>query len=359
MGMGIGAVSVGRIRGRLGAVKEIDLRSDTVTRPVPAMREAMAGAEVGDDVYGEDPTVNRLQELAAERLGVEAALLVPSGTMGNLSSLLALTRPGDMVLAGENAHVLRYEAGGAWALAGVQVQTIGRGGFFDAADVGAAVNPDESHFAPTRVVAVENTHNYAGGRVFPLAQVKEVAMAARDRDLLLHMDASRIFNAAIATGIPAATWARPFDTVTFCLSKGLGAPVGSLVCGSAAVIRRVHRARKRLGGGMRQAGILAAAGLYALEHHVERLAEDHANARRLATGLEKLGFPVEGPTETNIAVFGVEDTMGFLRATRARGLLINPIAEGRFRAVTHLDVSESDIDEALHRIAEVTEEGTR
>jgi threonine aldolase len=340
-------------------VKVVDLRSDTVTRPTPAMREAMARAEVGDDVYGEDPTVNRLQEVAAERLGVEAALLVPSGTMGNQSALLALTRPGDVVLAGENAHLLRYEAGGPWGLAGAQVQTIGRGGLFDGAEVRAAVNPDDSHFAPTRVVTVENTHNYAGGCVFPLAQMKDVVAAARECGLLLHLDGSRIFNAVIATGIPAATWVEPFDTVTFCLSKGLGAPVGSLVCGSAEIIRRVHRARKMLGGGMRQAGILAAAGLYALEHHVERLSDDHTRARRLAAGLEGLGFPVDAPPETNIVIFRVEDTMGFLRATRARDLLINPMAEGRFRAVTHLDVSEADIDEALRRIAEVTEDGVR
>jgi threonine aldolase len=323
------------------------------------MRDAIARAEVGDDVYGEDPTVNRLQEVAADLLGMEASLFVPSGTMGNQASLRALTRPGDIVLAGENAHVLLYEAGGPWALLGLRVQTIGDGGLFDAVDVRAAVTPDEVHFAPTRVVTVENTHNYAGGRVFPLAQLKEVAAAARERKLYLHMDGSRIFNAVIATGVPAATWVAPFDTVTFCLSKGLGAPVGSLVCGSAEVIRLVHRARKLLGGGMRQAGVLAAAGLYALEHHVERLAEDHANARRLAVGLGELGFSVEGPPETNIVVFDVEDTLGFIRATRARDLLINPMAEGRFRAVTHLDVSEADVDEALTRIAEVTTEGIR
>jgi threonine aldolase len=323
------------------------------------MREAMARAEVGDDVYGEDPSVNRLQETAARLLGKEAALFVPSGTMANQASLRALTRPGDVVLAGEGAHLLVYEAAAPAALSGLHVQTIGRGGLFEGADVDAAIAPDESHFAPTRVVAFENTHNRAGGRVFPLAQLKDAAAAAHRHGLALHLDGARLWNAVAATGIPAASWAEPFDTATFCLSKGLGAPVGSLVCGSAQGIRRVHRARKLLGGGMRQAGILAAAGLFALEHHVERLADDHANARRLASGLERLGFAVESPPETNMVLFGVLDTAGFLRETRALSLLVNPVAEGRFRAVTHLDVSEADIDEALGRLEQLTRRGVR
>ena len=323
------------------------------------MREAMARAEVGDDVYGEDPSVNRLQETAARLLGKEAALFVPSGTMANQASLRALTRPGDVVLAGEGAHLLVYEGGAPAALWGLQVQTIGRGGLFEGADVHAAVAPDESHFAPTRVVALENTHNRAGGRVFPLPQLKDAAAAARAHGLALHLDGARLWNAVVATGTPAATWAEPFDTVTFCLSKGLGAPVGSLVCGSAQLIRRVHRARKLLGGGMRQAGILAAAGLYALEHHVKRLAQDHANARRLAAGLARLGFPVESPPETNMVLFGVQDPAGFLRETRAHALLVNPVAEGRFRAVTHLDVGEADVDEALGRLEELVRRGVR
>ena len=337
----------------------IDLRSDTVTRPTPAMREAMAAAPVGDDVYGEDPSVNLLQERAARLLGKAAALFVPSGTMANQASIHPFVRPGDVVLAGEGAHLLVYEAGAPAALSGVQVQTLGRGGLFDGAEVRAAVHPDEPHFAPTRLVAVENTHNRAGGRVFPLEQIKDVAAAAHECGLHLHLDGARLWNAVVATGIPAAAWAEPFDTVTFCLSKGLGAPVGSLVCGSAEVVRQVHRARKRLGGGMRQAGILAAAGLYALEHHVERLAHDHAHARRLAGGLEALGFRVSPAPETNMVLFEVEDTQGFLRATRAREVWINPVAAGRFRAVTHLDVSPDDVEDALARIAEVVEEGIR
>jgi threonine aldolase len=340
-------------------VAPIDLRSDTVTRPGPAMRQAIANAEVGDDVYGEDPTINRLQETAAALLGAEAALFVPSGTMANQASLRALTRPGDLVLAGADAHILKYEAGAPAALWGVHVQTIGGGGLFDGGDVRAAVTPDESHFPPTRVVCVENTHNCSGGRVFPLAQLTDVARTARDLGLALHLDGARLWNTVVATGIPATTWAEPFDTVAFCLSKGLGAPVGSLVCGSSETIRSVHRARKLLGGGMRQAGILAAAGLYALEHHVSRLADDHTHARRFATGIEKLGFRVDPAPETNMVMFEVADTVAFLRATRERDLLINPVAEGRFRAVTHLDVSTRDIDDALGIIEEIAREGIR
>ena len=337
----------------------IDLRSDTVTRPTPAMREAMARAEVGDDVYGEDPTVNRLQETAARRLGKEAALFVPSGTMGNQASLHPFVRPGDVLLAGEGAHVLWYESGAPAALSGLQVQTLGSGGFFDGADVRAAVRPDESHYAPTRAVALENTHNRSGGRIFPLDRVKDVAQAAREHGLHLHLDGARLWNAVVATGTPADVWAEPFDTVTFCLSKGLGAPVGSLVCASAEDIRCIHRARKMFGGGTRQAGILAAAGLHALEHHVERLAEDHANARRLAEGLEALGFAVDAAPETNMVMFRVEDGAAFHEALRERELLINAMDPGRFRAVTHLDVSSDDIEDALERIARIVKERIR
>ena len=340
-------------------MKTIDLRSDTVTKPTLAMREAIASAEVGDDVYGEDPTMKRLQETAARLMGKQAALFVPSGTMANQASLRALTRPGDVVLAGEGAHLLVYEGGAPAALSGLQVQTIGRGGFFDGAAVRAAIAPDESHFAPTRAVAFENTHNVSGGRVFPIDQLKDAARAARELGLALHLDGARLLNAVVATKTPADVWAEPFDTVSFCLSKGLGAPVGSLVCGSAEVIGRVHRARKMLGGGMRQAGILAAAGLHSLEHHVDRLAEDHANARRLADGLSRLGFEVESRPETNMVLFRVSDTMGFIGATRERDLLINPVAEGRFRAVTHIDVGEADIDDALGRIEEIASRGVR
>jgi threonine aldolase len=323
------------------------------------MREAMAKAEVGDDVYGEDPTVNRLQATVATLLGKPAALFVPTGTMANQASLHACVRPGDVVLAGEGAHLLLFESGAAAALSGVQVQTIGRGGFFGGDDVAAAVNPREAHYAQTRVVAVENTHNRAGGRVFPLAAIKEVAAAARERGLHLHLDGARLWNAVVATGTPPAAWAAPFDTATVCLSKGLGAPAGSLVCGSQETIERVHRARKMFGGGMRQAGILAAAGLYALEHHVDRLAEDHANARRLAQGLVELGLRVDPFPETNMVMFEVSDARAFAAAIRRRGVWINPIAAGRFRAVTHLGVGAADIEVALERVAGVVREGIR
>ena len=328
----------------------IDLRSDTVTRPTPAMREAIAHAEVGDDVYGEDPSTNRLQERAAELLGKQAALFVPSGSMANQVAIRSLTRHGDLILAGEGAHLLHYESGGAAALSGVQVQTIGSDGFFDADDLRAAVTPVEHHYAPTALVAVENTHNRSGGRVFPFEQLKGVAEAAHARGLRLHLDGARLFNAAVATGIAVAEWARPFDTVSFCLSKGLGAPAGSLVCGSAETIHSAHRFRQMFGGGMRQVGILAAAGLYALEHHVERLAVDHLNARRLAAGLSELGLEVDPAPETNMVLFRFDDTAGFLRAIEERGVRINPIAAGQFRAVTHLDVSPEDVDDALRRI---------
>jgi len=282
---------------------------------------------------------------------------VPSGSMGNQASLRALARPGDVVLCGEAAHVLRYESGAAWGLSGLHLQTVGQGGFFDAADVRDAVHPDESHYAPTRALTLENTHNCAGGRIFPHDALKDVTTAARQAGLALHLDGARLWNAVVATGTPAADWAEPFDTVSVCLSKGLGAPVGSVVCGTEARIREVHRARKMLGGGMRQAGILAAGGLHALEHHIERLADDHANARQLAAGLEALGFRVDPPPETNMVMFDVDDTNGFLRETRARELLINPIAAGRFRAVTHLDVDAADVDEALDRIEGLRRQG--
>ena len=331
----------------------LDFRSDTVTRPTSAMREAMAGAELGDDVYFEDPTVNRLQALAAERLGKEAALFVPSGTMGNQVCIRTLTRPGDVVIAGQGAHVLLYEQGGAAALAGVQIETIGTGGLFDARDVASAVHPDEQHYSPTTLVTVENTHNTSGGRIFPLESIQAIAATAREHGMALHLDGARLFNAVVATGVSASEWAAPFDTVTFCLSKGLGAPVGSVVCGSKEQIHRVHRARKLLGGGMRQVGGLAAAGIHALEHHVERLADDHRNAKRLAAGLAALGLEPQGEPETNMVYFRIEDTAGFLRETRARDLWINPMEAHVFRAVTHLDVDADDIEDALDRLAGV------
>jgi threonine aldolase len=331
----------------------IDLRSDTVTRPSAAMRAAMAAAEVGDDVYGEDPTVNRLQEVAARRIGKEAALFVPSGTMANQAAIRVLTTHGDVALASEGAHILRYESGAAAALAGVQITTIGRSGMFDPDDVRRALTPPDHHHPPCTLIAVENTHNTSGGRVFPWDLLRDVVALARERGVRLHLDGARLFNAEIASGIAAARWAEPFDTVAFCLSKGLGAPVGSLVCGSEATVDRLHRVRKMLGGGMRQAGILAAAGLHALEHNVARLADDHANAAGLARGLMDAGLIVEPFPETNIVLFGADRPTDFAARLRSSGVLVNSVSAGRFRAVTHLDVSSADIDEAIVRIRRI------
>jgi threonine aldolase len=340
-------------------MKAIDLRSDTVTKPTEAMRKAMASAEVGDDVYGEDPTVNRLQEVAAELTGKEAALFVTSGTMGNQAAIAATTRPGDAVLVGENAHILLYESGAGAALWGVQVETLGAGGFFSGAEVANAIHPVDVHYAPARMLAMENTHNQSGGRVFPLEPLKEAAAVARDHGLAVHLDGARIFNASAASGTPVATWAEPFDSLTFCLSKGLGAPVGSVLCGSSDFITRAHRARKQLGGGMRQAGIIAAAGLHALEHHVERLADDHSNAQRFATGLQDLGFKIDPFPETNIVIFEAEEAEAFEKELVARGVLTLALTKNLMRAVTHMDVSEADIDDALGRIAEAAKSRSR
>jgi len=331
----------------------IDLRSDTVTKPTEAMRAAMASAEVGDDVYGEDPTVNRLQEVAAELTGKEAALFVTSGTMGNQAAIAATTRPGDAVLVGEDAHILLYESGAGAALFGVQVEAVGSGGFFSGAEVADAIHPVDVHYAPASMLAVENTHNQSGGRIFPLEQLKEAAAVARDHGLRVHLDGARIFNAVVASGTPLATWAEPFDSLTFCLSKGLGAPIGSVLCGSSDFILRAHRARKQMGGGMRQSGIIAAAGLYALEHHVERLADDHSNAQRLATGLQDLGLNVNPFPETNIVIFEIEHAEEFEKDLLAKGVLTLALNNEQVRVVTHMDVSESDIEAALSGIAEV------
>src|SRR5262245_16264739 len=266
----------------------VDLRSDTVTRPSPGMRHAMAAAEVGDDVLGDDPTVIRLQERAAELLGQEAALFVPSGTMANQLALKLHCEPGDDVLASEGAHLLWYEAGAAGAIAGVQVRALGGGGRFSGADVEAAFQPGSSTQAPTRLVCVENTHNRAGGVVWPRADAEDVVRAARKLGTRLHLDGARLLNAAAATGEAPRALAAGFDTVSLAFSKGLGAPAGSVLASGRALFPRAQRFRRMMGGGMRQAGILAAAALYALDHNVERLAEDHASARFLAERLAVL-----------------------------------------------------------------------
>jgi threonine aldolase len=330
-------------------MRTIDLRSDTVTKPTPAMREAMAKAPVGDDVYGEDPSVNALQEQVAALLGKQAALFFPSGTMANQASLRVHTQPGDVVLASRDCHVLKYEGGAAAALSGLHVHTLGANGWFDADELRAALPPNDPHFAPATLVAIENTHNVAGGTVFPADALARVVAAAREGRLALHLDGARLWNAAIASGRSPAELAAPFDTVSVCLSKGLGAPVGSLVAASQALVAKLRRVRKRLGGGMRQAGVLAAAGAHALEHHLARLEDDHANARKLAAGLTALGFETNAP-ETNIVLMRTPDAARFVAEARARGVLLGVRDAFWLRAVTHLDVSAGDVEEALARL---------
>jgi len=332
----------------------IDLRSDTVTAPSPEMREAIARAPVGDDVYGEDPTINLLQERAAELTGKEAALFVPSGTMANQVALRAHTEPGDAIVVARNSHTFLYESGGAAALAGAQPVQVGEDGLFDADDLRAAIYPADDHFPKTRLVCVENTHNSSGGRVFPLDVQREIAAVARAAGLVLHLDGARVWNAAVASDTAVSELCAPFDSVSFCLSKGLGAPVGSLLCASRAFVTRAHRFRKMFGGGMRQAGILAAAGIYALEHNVKRLADDHANAARLAAGIDAIaGLELLRAPETNIVMFGSPRAAELSAGLRKRDVWINPMGPDRLRAVTHLDVDRAGIDTALDVLGEL------
>ncbi len=333
-------------------MKSLDFRSDTVTRPTAGMRRAMAEAVVGDDVYGEDPSVNALEAAVAERLGKEAAVFFPSGTMANQACLNLHTRPGDLILGTDGCHILRYEAGAAAAISGAQIQTLGTGGIFGVEELEPAIQPGDLHRPATRLLAIENTHNSAGGIVFPLAIQKAVCDLAQGAGLALHLDGARIWNAAVASGVALDALAAPFDTVSVCLSKGLGAPVGSVVAARAEHSDPLRRIRKRLGGAMRQAGVIAAGGLYALDHHIDRLADDHANARRLGEGLAALGFEIEGEPQTNMVMFPVSDPKRFLEQTRALGVWINPIDARRFRAVTHLDLDASDVEDALERLAE-------
>ena len=331
----------------------IDLRSDTVTKPSPTMREAMAQAEVGDDVFGEDPTVNRLQEVAARLLGKEAALFVPSGTMGNQLCVRLHTRPGDEIIVEAGAHVVRYESGAAAGLSGVQTHWLpGTRGILEADQIEAAIRPPDYHNPPTTLICLENTHNRGGGTIYPLETTKAIRKVAEARGIAMHLDGARLFNAVVVTGVPAAEYARHFETVTFCLSKGLGAPVGSLICADRERVVKLRRLRKMFGGGMRQAGILAAAGLYALEHNIARLAEDHAHAKRLAEALAGLPGVRINPAhvETNLVIFDISETRRtadeVLTLLKAEGLLLVPFSPTTLRAVTHLDVSRDQIAQA-------------
>jgi len=337
----------------------IDLRSDTVTRPSPGMREAMASAPVGDDVYGEDPSVNRLQEMAAALLGKAAALFVPSGIMANQISVRVHTSPGDEVIAESRCHIIRYEMGAASALSGVQLHWVtGARGIMTPEQVEAAIRPNDPYSPRTALICLENTHNSGGGSIYPLATIEQIHRIAAKHGIPMHLDGARMFNAVVATGVSAAEYARHFETVSFCLSKGLGAPVGSIVASDEATIARLRKLRRRFGGGMRQAGILAAAGIYALEHNIPRLKEDHENARRLAVLLKQIpGVSVEEPVETNIVVFAVtrpgRSAADIVSALKRDGILINAVGPSAFRAVTHLDVGAGDIEEAGRIMAQV------
>ena len=327
----------------------IDLRSDTVTQPTTGMREAMANAPLGDDVYGEDPSVNKLESELALRLGFAKGLFVPTGTMSNLLALMAHCGRGDEYIVGQQAHTYKYEGGGAAVLGSIQPQPleVQADGSLDLEQVAAAIKPDDFHFARTRLLALENTMQ---GKVLPTEYLAAASRLTREHGLALHLDGARLYNAAVKLGVDAGDITRHFDSVSVCLSKGLGAPVGSVLCGTADLITRARRLRKMVGGGMRQAGYLAAAGLYALDHHVQRLAEDHANAEYLAQGLRAAGFTVE-PVHTNMVYLQIGDKADAIKAFAAeRGIKLS--AAARLRMVTHMDVSRAQIDRVIATFVE-------
>lgn len=333
----------------------IDLRSDTVTQPTPEMRQAIAQATVGDDVLGDDPTVKELEERVAALLGKDAAVYMPSGTMTNQVALRVHTEPGDEVLLDQQAHIYYYEAGGPAALSGVMCRLLpGQYGIFTAADVEAVLRPANEHYPPTRLVCLENTHNRGGGRIFPLDTIHGIAQVCQSHDLRLHLDGARFWNACVATGIAESDYAAPFDTVSVCFSKGLGAPVGSALVGPNDLIQRARRFRKMFGGGMRQAGIIAAGALYAVKHHRDRLAEDHANAQRLAAGLQQIAGVTINPdnVQTNLVYFETPrvPAAALAAALAELGVGVLPTGAHRLRAVTNLMVDQTDIDCALERI---------
>jgi threonine aldolase len=326
----------------------IDLRSDTVTKPTPGMRKAIAAAEVGDDVYGEDPTINVLQERVAALLGKEAAVWVPTGTMANQIALGSLAGMGDEIICDRNCHVINYEGGAISALWGVQSMVVdGPRGIFTAEAVKAVLRSTQSEHDPRqKAVAIENTHNRGGGSIWPLAQMEAVADVAHAAGLAVHLDGARIWNAHVATGVSLQKWCEKADTVSVCLSKGLGAPAGSLVATTRERIKGVRRLRKRVGGGLRQAGVLAAAGMYALDHHLQRLAEDHQSAKKLVAAVP---FAWHTP-ETNILLADVANAPALVEAARQEGVLLNAVSPTRIRAVTHLDFPISQVEEAAARL---------
>jgi len=332
----------------------IDLRSDTVTKPTPAMREAMARAEVGDDVYGEDPTVNRLEEYAAGLLGREAALFLPTGTMANLTAILAQTRPGETIILSEESHPYHYEGGNVAMVAGLMTRTVPDPlGKINAAQVAARINQvDDPHYSHTTLVSIENTSNRGGGACYSVDEVAAIGTLCRERGLRLHCDGARIFNAAVAMDVAPAAFARHCDTLCFCLSKGLGAPAGSILTGDKKTIHAARRFRKMLGGGMRQAGILAAAGLYALEHHIPDLKEDHRRARECRTALEAVGVRFPLPSPTNILYVESPDAGGVVARLARLGVRVNTPRGNRFRLVFHRDITDAMLQRAIAALIE-------
>jgi threonine aldolase len=336
-------------------MRTVDLRSDTITRPTESMKRAMAEAEVGDDVFGEDPTVRRLEEMAAERTGKEAALYVASGTMANLVSQLTHCGRGNEMILGDQCHVFYYEQGGSAAMGGIHPRTVRNqpDGTIDLADIEAAIRPEDVHFPRTRLIVLENTHNRCHGTPIAPRYMMDVARLAHERGIRVHVDGARIFNAAAALGVDASELAGPADSVSFCLSKGLAAPVGSLVCGDKAFIEDARRARKVVGGGMRQAGVLAAAGIVALTEMVDRLADDHENAKRLATELAEIpGLSVDvDRVRTNIVYVDILEpgpaAPELVERLRLEGVRVLPVGSGRFRAVTHYHIASEDVAYAL------------
>jgi threonine aldolase len=332
----------------------VDLRSDTFTKPSQAMRNAIAKAEVGDDVFGEDPTVNGLQEKVAALMGKEAGLFVASGTMGNQVAINAHTQPGHEVILDDQAHIFYYEAGAPALLSGVQLRPLpGKNGILSADQIEAAIRLDNVHFPPTRLICLENTHNRAGGRIFPMEEIRKIRKLADSHDIKMHLDGARLWNASIATGISMKEYGSCFDSVSVCFSKGLGAPVGSLVVGEESFIQRAHRYRKIYGGGMRQVGILAEAALYALENNLDKMADDHKHAGKLAEAVSGLpGFHVDmDSVQTNIVMIDVDKgkntALQVAEILKEKDVLLLALGPQRLRAVTHLDVSEDGIDKAI------------
>ncbi len=339
----------------------IDLRSDTVTKPTDDMRKAMARAEVGDDVYGEDPTVNRLQDMAAAMLGKRFALFVPSGTMANQLAIRSHTQPGQEIIVESKSHVVRYEQGAAGALAGVQLHWVtGERGIMTAEQVEAAIRPNDMHSIATALICIENTHNAGGGTIYPLSTIEKIRALAVKHGIPMHLDGARLFNAVAATTLPPTVYAQHFETVSLCLSKGLGAPVGSLlISNDQRLMDRARRFRRMYGGAMRQAGILAAAGIYALERHVARLKTDHDHAKKLARLLQQIPSIEIAPqhVETNIVMFDIADEqrspVELVAALKEHGVLINAVGGQSYRAVTHLHITDKQIDEAVVVFAKI------